>query len=293
MLRRSRSVAAVMLAGAMVISLTACAPEDEGTSSSAGSSSSPASCAKGQLKTLTAGKLTVGTDNPAYPPWFVDNKPSNGKGFESALAYAVAGKLGYGTGDVVWKTVTFNNAMAPGAKPYDIDINQFSISAERKKAVDFSSPYYDVKQTVVTTKGSKIARATTVAQLTGAKLGAQVGTTSYKAIVDGIKPDVQPQVFNNNDDAKKALQNGQVDGIVADLPTATYMAAEEIDNGAVLGTLPALAGVPTEQFGIMLDKGSALTACVSKAVDELRADGTLAGLSKEWLADYAAVPALR
>jgi len=263
--------------------LTACAPADESKPTATGSASaSQATCAPGSLATMTAGTLTIGTDNPAYEPWFSDNKPANGKGFESAVAYDVAERLGYQPANVKWTQVPFNNAIAPGPKPYDIDINQFSVTDERKQAVDFSSPYYLVRQTVITTKGSKIAGATTIAALSDAKLGAQVGTTSLQAINDLIKPSKQAQVFNSNDDAKKALQNGTVDGLVVDLPTAFYMTAAELDNGVIVGQLPQV-GVP-EQFGIVLDKDSPLTGCVSKAVDQLRQDGTLAVLEKTWLA---------
>ncbi|BBH63523.1 amino acid ABC transporter substrate-binding protein [Actinoplanes sp. OR16] len=271
--------------------VTACSPvEEESSPTASASSASTETCAPASLATLTAGKLTIGTDNPAYEPWFSDNKPANGKGYESAVAYAVADRLGYANADVQWTSVTFNNAIAPGPKKFDIDINQFSITDERKQAVDFSSPYYLVRQTVITTKGSKIAGAKSLADLKSAKLGAQVGTTSYQAVTDVIKPDQQPSVFNNNDDAKAALVNGTVDGIVVDLPTAFYMTAAELDDGVIVGQLPQV-GVP-EQFGIVLDKGSPLTGCVSKAVDQLRQDGTLAVLEKTWLADTAGAPEL-
>lgn len=259
-----------------------CAPadEDEPTPGATG-----LSCAKDQLTTKTAGKLTIGTDDPAYEPWFKDNKPENGQGFESAVAYAVAEKLGYAAADVTWVRVTFNNAIAPGAKNFDFDVNQFSITDERKNAVDFSSPYYLVRQTVIALKSSKIAGATSVSSLRAGKLGAQVGTTSYQAITDIIKPTTQAQVYNSNDDAKKALQNGQIDGLVVDLPTAFFMTAAEIEDSVIVGQLPQV-GVP-EQFGLVLDKGSALTGCVTQAVDQLRSAGTLTALEKEWLAQVA------
>jgi polar amino acid transport system substrate-binding protein len=246
-------------------------------------------CAKDQLKTLTAGKLTIGTDDPVYPPWFVDNKPDNGQGFEGAVAAAVATKLGYAATEVAWTRVTFNNAIAPGAKKYDFDINEFSITEDRKKAVDFSSPYYDVTQAVIALKSSKIASAKSLADLKNAKLGAQVGTTSYRAITEVIKPTVQPAVLNNNDDAKKQLQNGTLDGVVLDLPTAFFVTSAEIDNSLVVGQVPQPSGTP-EQFGLVLDKGSALTSCVSQAVDALKADGTLAKLQTQWLAQVAGAP---
>ena len=271
--------------------LAGCAPADDATPAAGGSASaSAAACPPGGLATKTTGTLTIGTDNPAYEPWFSDNKPANGKGFESAVAYNVAERLGYPATNVKWVQVPFNNAIAPGPKAFDIDLNQYSITDERKQAVDFSSPYYLVRQTVISTKGSKIAGQTTIAGLKDAKLGAQVGTTSLQAINELIKPNNKAQVFNSNDDAKKALQNGTVDGLVVDLPTAFYMTAAELDNGVIVGQLPQV-GVP-EQFGIVLDKSSPLTGCVSKAVDQLRQDGTLAVLEKTWLAGTGGAPEL-
>jgi polar amino acid transport system substrate-binding protein len=284
----------LLTTGGAVLALAAlagCSPVEENASPTASASASGDVCPAGALATKTAGKLTIGTDTPAYEPWYSDNDPKNGKGFESAVAYQVAQRLGYSQDNVIWTSVTFNNAIAPGPKAYDFDINQFSITPERRNAVDFSSPYYLVRQTVITTKGSKIAGAKSLADLRGAKLGAQVGTTSYQAVTDLIKPSTKPSVFNNNDDAKAALVNGTVDGIVVDLPTAFYMTGAELDNGVIVGQLPQV-GVP-EQFGLVLDKGSALTGCVSTAVDQLRQDGTLAVLEKTWLAGSGGAPELQ
>ncbi len=289
---RRNTLAALGSAAVILAALGGCAPADETAPSGRASvSASTTACAPGGLDTLTPGKLTIGTDNPAYEPWFSDNKPSNGKGFESAVAYSVAERLGYPAANVTWTQVPFNNAIAPGPKSYDMDVNQFSITPERKQAVDFSSPYYLVRQTVITTKGSPIDGATTIAALRNAKLGAQVGTTSLQAINELIKPATQAQVFNSNDDAKKALQNGTVDGLVVDLPTAFYMTGAELDNGVIVGQLPQV-GVP-EQFGLVLDKDSPLTECVSEAVDQLRQDGTLAVLEKTWLAGTNGAPELQ
>jgi polar amino acid transport system substrate-binding protein len=274
----------------LLAALAACAPADEIASPTASASASADACAAGALPTKTPGTLTIGTDNPAYEPWFSDNKPANGKGFESAVAYQVAQRLGYPQDKVTWVSVTFNNAIAPGPKAFDFDVNEFSITPERKKAVDFSSPYYLVRQTVISTKGSKIAKATSLADLKSAKLGAQVGTTSYQAITELIKPSSRPSVFNNNDDAKAALVNGTVDGIVVDLPTAFYMTGAELKDGVIVGQLPQI-GVP-EQFGLVLDLDSPLTGCVSKAVDQLRQDGTLTVLEKTWLAESGGAPEL-
>jgi polar amino acid transport system substrate-binding protein len=266
--------------------LAACAPQEEPKQSAAASG-----CAHDELSVLADGKLTIGTDKPAYEPWFTGDDPANGKGFESAVAYAVADRLGFAEGDVVWATVPFNSAIAPGPKRFDFDINQVSISDERRGAVDFSSGYYDVRQAVVALKSSKAALATSVAELTGAKLGAQVGTTSLDVVQDVIEPTTTPAIFQKNDLAKTALKNGQVDAIVVDLPTAFYITAAEIPEAKIVGQLAG--GDAPEQFGLVLDKGSALTSCVSRAVDSLRADGTLGKLEQEWLADVAGAPVLK
>ncbi|NMO49668.1 amino acid ABC transporter substrate-binding protein [Actinoplanes sp. TBRC 11911] len=277
---------AVVLAALLIGSVAACATSDDSPPNSGNTSAAAAACAPGSLPTKTAGKLTIGTDKPAYPPWFDNNDPSDGKGFESAVAYQVAQRLGYARESVMWTSVTFNNAIAPGPKNFDFDINEFSITPERRNAVDFSAPYYSVRQVVITTKGSKAAGAKSIADLRTAKIGAQVGTTSYQEITDVLKPSAKPQVFNNNDDLKAALANGTVDAGVVDLPTGFFMTAAEIKDGVIVGQLPQV-GAP-EQFGLVLDKGSALTACVSQAVDQLSQDGTLTVLEKTWLSDAGA-----
>jgi polar amino acid transport system substrate-binding protein len=288
--------AAVLAAAA----LAGCAPADSGgtssstTSGSAGASASAAgSCSKDSLKTRTSGKLTVATDKPVYEPWFVDDKPENGKGFESAVAYAVAQKLGFAQGDVTWARVAFNAAIQPGPKAFDLDINEVSITDQRKNAVDFSSGYYDVTQAIITVKGSKIANAKSIADLKKAKIGAQVGTTSLNTIRDVIKPSSDPAVFNTNDDAAKALGNGQIDGLVVDLPTAFFITGSgEVKNSSIVGQFANAGGTP-EQFGLVLDKGSPLTSCVTQAVDALRQDGTLKNLQQQWLAQSAGAPVLQ
>jgi polar amino acid transport system substrate-binding protein len=287
-LRRAASGATVALLALAV----GCAPQPESSASAKASGTSTESCAKGKLATKTSGKLTIATDEPAYEPWFKDDKPSNGKGFESAVAYAVAQQLGYGESAVVWQSVPFNKAFAPGEKTFDFDINQVSISAERKKAVDFSSGYYDVRQAVIALKGSKAAKATSIADLKGLKLGAQVGTTSLDYITDVVKPKQEAAVYAKNDQAKSALKNGQVDAIVTDLPTAFYITAAEVTNAKIVGQFENQSGTP-EQFGLVLDKGSALTSCVTQAVDALRADGTLKKLEQQWLAQTAGAPVLQ
>ncbi|MDT0608666.1 ABC transporter substrate-binding protein [Streptomyces lancefieldiae] len=276
---------------ALLATAVGCAPQPEADASATSSGPAGASCAKGKLPTETSGKLMIATDQPAYEPWFKDDDPSNGEGFESAVAYAVAERLGYGEGAVVWQSVPFNKAFAPGEKTFDFDINQVSVSDERKKAVDFSSGYYDVRQAVVALKDSKAAKATGVADLKGLKLGAQVGTTSLDYIESVVRPARDAAVYGKNDQAKSALKNGQVDAIVVDLPTAFYITAAEVTDAEIVGQFENQGGAP-ERFGLVLDKGSALTACVTQAVDALREDGTLTRIEQRWLSDAVDVPVL-
>ncbi|MFF4115425.1 ABC transporter substrate-binding protein [Streptomyces sp. NPDC001714] len=287
-LRRAATAATI----ALLATAVGCAPQPDDKASGGSSSSAATTCAKGKLATQTSGKLTIATDEPAYEPWFKDDKPANGEGFESAVAYAVAKQLGYDKSAVVWQSVPFNKAFAPGVKTFDFDINQVSISAERKKAVDFSSGYYDVRQAVVALKGSKAAKATSIADLKGLKLGAQVGTTSLNYISDVVKPSQEAAAFSKNDQAISALKNGQVDAIVVDLPTAFYVTAAQVTNAKIVGQFENQGGTP-EQFGLVLDKGSDLTSCVTSAVDALRKDGTLAKLEKQWLSDAVDAPVLK
>ena len=275
-----KSVRKTLVAGVVVAAmlLTGCAANN--TASTNG------------LETVTAGKLTIGTGQPAYEPWVVGDKPESGKGFEAAVAYAVAAKLGFAKKDVLWVRTTFDEAIAPGAKNFDFNLQQFSITPERKKSVDFSSPYYSTTQTVITIKGSKAYDVTSIAGLKDLVIGAASGTTSYTAITDVIKPKTQAQAFNSNDDAVAALKSGQIDALVVDLPTAIYETAADLTGGKIIGQL---AGTTAggDEFGLVLDKGSKLTAKVSAAVDALRKDGTLAKLETKWLADYAQAPVLK
>ena len=292
--RRTGPTLAALVAVAALA--TACGGSSAGTDEAGASSSSaaptPASssadpCAKESLQTFADGKLTLATDTPVFPPWFIDDKPESGKGYEGAVAAAVATKLGFTADEVSWVRVPFNSVFKPTPKNWDFDINEFSITEDRKQAVDFSSPYYDVSQAVVTTKGSKADGVTDIAGLKGLTLGAQVGTTSFEAINEVIAPSSKPRVYNSNNDAVRALENGQIDALVTDLPTAFFMAAAQLKKGQIVGQLPSSGGTP-EQFGLVLDKGSPLTACVSQAVDALRADGTLDQLSEQWLSQGGA-----
>lgn len=271
-------------------SSTTAAASSSGASSSGASSSAAAACTSATLHTHSSGRFTVATDSPAYEPWFKDNKPSNGKGYESAVAFAVAKKLGYGAGQVTWVKAPFNSVIAPTPKAFDVDVNQVSITPQRAKVVDFSTGYYDVAQAVVALKSDKYAKATTVAGLKKARLGAQKGTTSFDAITGALKPGPSPREYPTNDLAVQALKNGQIDGLVVDLPTGLYLTSAELDGATIVGQLPVTA--KPEQFGMVLEHGSPLTSCVSQAVDALRADGTLAALQKTWLTTSAGAPEL-
>ncbi len=277
----------------VVLAAAGCAPEDadDDAATTPSASGAGAACTAASLDTVEAGTLTVATGKPAYQPWFVDDDPANGQGFESAVAYAVAEELGYPKDKVVWTSADFTASIAPGPKPYDVNLQQFSITEERKQAVDFSTGYYDVAQAFVTVGTSPAANAKSVADLAKLKLGAATGTTSYEAIVDVVKPAQQPAVFNDNDQAKLALANGQIDALAVDLPTALYLSAAELDGGKVVGQLP-VSGTTPEQFGFLLEKGSPLTSCVSRAVDALRDAGTLDELEKQWLTETAGAPVL-
>jgi polar amino acid transport system substrate-binding protein len=233
--------------------------------------------------------LTVATDQPAYPPYFEDDEPANGEGFESAVAYAIAKQLGYPAAKVKWTVEPFNSSFAPGPKSFDFDVNEISITPVREKAVDFSSPYYTANQAVVALKGSEAAKATSLADLQDAKLGVQIGTTSLEAAEEEIEPSSKPEVFNSSNDVVQALKNEQIDAIVVDLPTALYITAAQVPSAAVVGQFPAPGG---DKWGALLAKGSALTACVSKAVDQLRSSGELEKLTQRWMSQAAGAPEL-
>ena len=251
--------------------------------------------------TVSNGKLTIGTDNPAYPPWYGGkpfpgspwkvSDPRSGEGFESAVAYAVASQLGFKSTNVVWTYVPFNKAFAPGHKSFDFDINQISFTPARAKAVTFSNSYYDVNQSVVVLKGTKIASVRTRAALKGFKLGAELGTTSYSYIKDVIKPSKQPAVYQQNAAAIQALKNKQIDGLVVDLPTAFYITSAQLPSSKVLGQFPAAAG--GEHFGMVFVKGNPLAACVNRALASLKANGQLAGIRQQWLAKATGAPVLK
>jgi polar amino acid transport system substrate-binding protein len=282
-MRNAWRLAAAMGAAA-VAATTACAPISNNTAPG-----TPDKCTKDVLGTLYPGIFTFGTDQPVYPPWYMGDNPAGGEGFEAAVAYAVAAKMNYAGDDVRWVRVPFNAALAPGPKAFDANLSEFSITEQRKAAVDFSSPYFDVTQAVVTVRSSRADGVTTVRQLQSLRLGVQVGTTSYTAAT-AVNGAVPVEVYNTNNDAKMALSNGEIDALVADLPTA-FTVANELRNGLMVGQLPSGSG-DVEKLGIVLDKGSALTRCVSWAVDKLREDGTLSRLEQRWLTDAGNAPVL-
>jgi polar amino acid transport system substrate-binding protein len=241
------------------------------------------------LQTLTTGKLAIATGEPAYFPWVIDDAPESGEGFEAAIAYAVATQLGFAKEDVTWIRTTFDGAITPGVKDFDFNLQQFSITEERKAAVDFSSPYYSAPQAIVSYAGSPIEGLTTIEELKGAKLGAGVGTTSLDAIstVFGSKP----QAFNDNAAAVAALINGQIDGIVVDLPTAFFLSGVQVEGGIIVGQIPSTGD--NGDFGLLLAKDSPITSCVSQAVDAIRASGELDEIIAKWLSTDAGAPVLK
>lgn len=247
-------------------------------------------CHQGDVPTITKGILTVATDSPAYDPWFENNKPSNGQGFESAVAYAIAKQMGYPASKVKWVREDFNNSYVPGPKNFDFDVNEISITPERATAVDFSTPYYSTTQALVALKGTAAAKATTLAQLKGLHLGAQTGSTSLTAIRSEVQPSQTPGVFGTNDAAVQALKNGQIDGLVVDLWTALYLQSSEIHGSVVVGQFPASGG----DFGALFQKGSPLKGCVDSALATMRSDGTLKKITDQWVApEQGKVPYLK
>ena len=292
--RRQLGLVAVALAAA------ATAGCGGGSSTTTTTSAAGASCAKSQLTLVKSGQLTVGTDNPAYPPWYAGgtkssfwkvNDPSTGKGYESATAYAVAKQLGFSPAQVHWTYVPFNRSFAPGKKSFDFDINQISYTPARAKVVTFSTSYYDVNQAIVVLKGTKIASVHSIAGLRSFKLGAQLGTTSYDFIKSTIKPTTQPAVYPQNAGAVQALKNKQVDGLVVDLPTAFYVTGAQVPNSEVLGQFETGGGAG--YFGMVFAKGNPLAACVDKALAKLRTNGTLKQLQQKWLAKATGAPILK
>ena len=279
----------VALVAILALAAAGCGSDDETTTAPVAGTETAAAdaCATDQLPLVSAGQLTIGTDNPGFPPWFQDaegapwdptTEPTK-EGYEAAVAYAVAEEMGFTDDEVQWTVVPFNNVFKPGPKDFDFDINQVSYSSKRDEAVDFSDSYYDVEQAVVALKDSEFAGAQSLADLKGAKLGAQVGTTSYDAILNVIQPEEDPAVFDRNIDAITALKNGQIDGLVVDFPTSLYVTAVQVPKATVVGRLPA----GEEYFGLVFEDGNPLRDCVNEALAALQEDGTIQQLQDEWI----------
>jgi polar amino acid transport system substrate-binding protein len=287
------TLTALLVALASALALAASA-----TGAGSGAAAIPG-CAKDSLTLLNDGRLTIGADNPAFPPWFGGapkkpwkvSDPRSGKGYESAVAYAVARQLGFAKSEVDWVYVPFARSFRPGSKPFDFYITQVSYTPERDKVVDFSNSYYFVNQAVVGLEGKPIAAARSIRGLARYRLGAQLGTTSYDYIVKHIRPSSDPLAFDTNDLAVQALKNGQIDGIVVDLPTAFYVTAVQVPNGTIVGQLPVKGS--KERFGMVFQRGNALKACVDKALARLWRNGTIRSLQRTWLARVAGAPELR
>ncbi|MFI5027728.1 MAG: ABC transporter substrate-binding protein [Solirubrobacterales bacterium] len=255
-----------------------------------GGPATASSCTPAQLETHSKGELTIATDKPAYPPYYVNYDPTNGKGFESAVAYAIGKQLGFGKQEIKWTVEPFNSSYAPGPKNFDFDVNEISITPQRAKEVDFSTPYYTANQAVVAMKDSEAAKATSLADLKDTKIGVQIGTTSLEAVEEKIDPSSEIQVFNTSSDVVTALKNGQVDAVVVDLPTALYLTAAQVTAAKVVGQFSAPGG---DQWGALLAKGSSLTGCVSRAIAQMRSSGELGKITRRWMSQAAGAPELR
>jgi polar amino acid transport system substrate-binding protein len=279
----SRLLAAALAAAALT--LAACGGDDNDQPSSAASTPSGPQCAKADLQLKTGGQLTIGTDKPAFPPYFEDNDPANGKGFESAVAYAIADQLGFTKDEVKWTVVPFNASFKPGPKDFDFDVNQISINEQRKRAVDFSAPYYESPQAVIAPKGSPAADAKSLADLKDATIGVQIGTTSLDAVSSKIQPSKQPKVFDDSNAVVTALKQGQVDAVVTDLPTALFLSAAEVPDSKVVGQFSAPGG---DQWGALLQKDSPLTPCVTQAITKLKDSGELQRITQKWMGSETA-----
>jgi polar amino acid transport system substrate-binding protein len=294
-----RKLAVLALLLALAVAAAGCGSDDDEdaaapatTEATTTEAAAADDCAPESLELVSDGVLTIGTDNPAFPPWFEGgtpegseweiNDPSTGEGFESAVAYAVAEELGFSEDEVEWVVVPFNNSFRPGEKDFDFDINQISVTEERDRAVDFSDSYYEVNQALVALEGTPITQVTSLAELKELQLGAQVGTTSLTYIEENIDPTTEPRVYDTSNDVVAALNGGQLDGIVVDLPTAFFLVGSgEVKNGVVVGQFPSVGG--QEHFGMLFEEGNPLRDCVNEAIASLRESGTLDELAQEWI----------
>jgi polar amino acid transport system substrate-binding protein len=293
MRRTAFAILAVLALGGAL--LAGCGGKKGGSSSSGstggeeGTTANAAQCTPSTMETHTAGTLTVATDKPAYPPYFENDEPENGEGFESAVAYAIGKQLGYSKGQIKWTVEPFDSSYAPGPKNFDFDVNEISITPTREKAVDFSAPYYSANQAVVALEGSEAAKAKSLAELKDTKIGVQINTTSLSAVDEEIEPASKPEVFNGSGDVVTALKNGQVEAVVVDLPTALYLTAAQVENATIVGQFGKAEG---EEWGALLGKESPLTACVSGAIEALEESGELEKITQRWMSQAAEAPQL-
>lgn len=297
-----RKALVLLVLGLGLFVAAGCGGDDDENGGAAGTTTAAeASCDKESLDLVTPGQLTIGTDNPAFPPWFEGTEefdpwdpttePTK-KGYEQETAYAIARELGFTDAEVKWTVVPFNQSFRPGPKSFDFDINQISVTDERDRAVDFSDSYYDVNQALVARLGTPVADATSVADLKSALLGAQVGTTSLAFIQEEIQPDQEPRVYDTSNDVVSAFNGKRIDAIVVDLPTAFFLVdSEEAKNGKVVGQFPAAEG-EQEHFGMLFEEGNPLRDCVNRALTELRDEGTLEEIQQRWLSEKRSVPVL-
>jgi polar amino acid transport system substrate-binding protein len=272
------------------LTLSACGGSSTSSDTTAAAGSTGNECTTG--KTLAEGKLTIGTGNPAFSPWVENDAPEAGEGFEAAVAYAVATQLGFSTENVSWVRTSFDEAIQPGAKSFDFNLQQYSITDERKQTVSFSDPYYTTNQAIVGYADSAAASATTVAELQGLKFGVQSGTTSLEFLNTVVMPTNEPYVYDDNAAAKAALEAKQIDAIVVDLPTAFYISAVEIEGTKVIGQFPAGEGTAADQFGMVFDLGNPLVDCVNVALTALKDSGELATIEQTWLSDKTSAPVI-
>jgi polar amino acid transport system substrate-binding protein len=265
--------------------------EGEGTTAtSEDATANAADCTPESMETHSAGELTIATDKPAYPPYFENDEPENGEGFESAVGYAIGEQLGYPKAKIKWTVEPFDSSYAPGPKDFDFDLNEISITPTREKAVDFSVPYYSANQAVVALEGSDASKAKTLAELQDTKIGVQINTTSLSAVDEEIEPSSKPEVFNSSGDVVTALKNGQVEAVVVDLPTALYLTAAQVENATIVGQFGKAEG---EEWGALLAKESSLTECVSGAIEALEESGELEKITQRWMSQAAEAPQLR
>ena len=272
------------------LTLAACGGSDSASDTTAAAGGSGNECTTG--KTLAEGTLTIGTGNPAFSPWVENDAPESGEGFEAAVAYAVAAAMGFDNANVAWVRTSFDEAVQPGAKNFDFNLQQYSITEERKQTVSFSDPYYSTNQAIVGYADSPAVGATTVEALKELKFGVQSGTTSLQFLVDNIAPTTEPYVYDDNAAAKAALEAKQIDAIVVDLPTALYISAVEIEGSTVIGQFPASDGMAPDQFGLVFDLDNPLVDCVNVALQSIKDSGELATIEQTWLSENISAPVI-